>query len=61
MTFSLDVKNYYIKIWRKLVKDKHVLSEVENCNFFFFEADFLVPFSKIRKKISFYQDSLIFL
>ena len=36
MTFSLDVKNYYIKIWRKLVKEKHVFSDVENCNFFSF-------------------------
>ena len=54
MTFSLDLKNYYIKIWRKLVKEKHVFSDVENCNFFsFFDAVFLVPFSKIRKKISF--------
>lgn len=62
MTFSLDVKNYYIKIWCKLVKEKHVFSDVENCNFFsFFDAVFLVPFSKIRKKISFNQDSLIFL
>lgn len=62
MTFSLDVKNYYIKIWCKLVKEKHVFSDVENCNFFsFIDAVFLVPFSKIRKKISFNQDSLIFL
>lgn len=62
MPFSLDLKNYYIKIWRKLVKEKHVFSDVENCNFFsFFDAVFLVPFSKIRKKISFNQDSLIFL
>ena len=52
MTFSLDVKNYYIKIWRKLVKEKHVFSDVENCNFFIFLMLFFwFHFQKFVKKL----------